>query len=205
MNTTGFTYRCETCGQPSDKRCSRCRNAWYCSATHLQQDWPRHSQECIPWDAPSSPGIMVPRSDSRISHTDTTCTAMLLPFSAARPQLIRLRIPGRIDAATNNTEWAVPLTEYLGDQCAFSYREITRNVGGEPLRYPLRVFFRDSFLCDGSPRNQTVLSLTSGNARHTWAGNMVVLKWAGARRQMYKDMAMGDLHVIAAWLLSYGN
>lgn len=130
---------------------------------------------------------------------------MLLPFDTGRPQLIRLRIPGRIDAATGNTEWIVPLTAYLGENCAFSSREITRNVGGEPLRYPLQVFFRDSFVYDGSPRNQTVLSLTSGNARHIWAGNMVVLKWTGARRQMYKDMAMGDLHAIAAWLLSYGH
>ncbi|CCO29883.1 hypothetical protein BN14_03904 [Rhizoctonia solani AG-1 IB] len=111
--------------------------------------------------------------------------------------------PGRIDASNNTTNWSIPLTEYLGDNTAFSSREITRNVGGEPLRYPLRVFFRDNFLRDGSPLNHSVSEITHGNARHDWAGNIVVLKWTGARRQGYQNMTLGDLPIIAAWLLAY--
>ncbi|KAG9081084.1 hypothetical protein FRC06_005836 [Ceratobasidium sp. 370] len=114
-----------------------------------------------------------------------------------------MHTPGRVDAAKNTTEWAIPLTEYLGSNTAFASREIIRNVGGEPLRYPLRVFFRDRFLQDGSPINQTVNALTHGGARHAWAGNIVVLKWSGSRRQGYANMNLGDLHVIASWLLAY--
>lgn len=83
-------------------------------------------------------------------NTNLTNYYQLLPYDTGRPRLIRLRIPGRVDAANNTTDWAIPLTEYLGENTAFSSREITRNVGGEPLRYPLRVFFRDNFLEDGS-------------------------------------------------------
>jgi hypothetical protein len=61
-----------------------------------------------------------------------------------------MRTPGRFDAATNTTSWAIPLGDYLGLNTAFASCEITRNVGGELLRYPLRVFFRDRFLDDGS-------------------------------------------------------
>ncbi|KAB5594448.1 hypothetical protein CTheo_2079 [Ceratobasidium theobromae] len=163
-----------------------------------------NSQDCIPWDAQTSPAIPAPRMDSRISYVDMTFKGILLPWNDKRPGLIRLQTPGRVDAANNSTDWAIPLTEYLGENTAFGSREITRNVGGEPLRYPLRVFFRDNFLQDGSPPNLSVLNITHGGARHAWAGNIVVLKWAGARRQGYQDMTMGDLHVIAAWLLNYG-
>jgi hypothetical protein len=31
--------------------------------------------------------------------------------------------------------------------------------------------------------NHSVSEITHGNARHDWAGNIVVLKWTGARRQ----------------------
>lgn len=195
--------RCETCGQQSYQWCTRCRNAWYCSTTHQQQDWARHSQECIPWESKSTDAL-APRIDSRISHIDTTITGLLLPCNTGRPSLIPLRIAGRVDAADNTTDWAIPLNDHLGRNTAFSSREITRNVGGEPLRYPLRVFFRDNFLEDGSSLNRTVNEITHGNARHTWGGNIVVLKWSGARRQGYQNMSMGDLPVIAAWFLTYG-
>ncbi|CEL61936.1 hypothetical protein RSOLAG1IB_04686 [Rhizoctonia solani AG-1 IB] len=202
MNTTGYYHLCETCGQQAYHWCTRCQNAWYCSAAHQQQDWARHCVECISRDT-LAPTLSPPRMDSRISHMDTTIMALLLPWNTGRPRLIRLNIPGRIDASNNTTNWSIPLTEYLGDNTAFSSREITRNVGGEPLRYPLRVFFRDNFLRDGSPLNHSVSEITHGNARHDWAGNIVVLKWTGARRQGYQNMTLGDLPIIAAWLLAY--
>ncbi|KAG8714774.1 hypothetical protein FRC11_007185 [Ceratobasidium sp. 423] len=132
-----------------------------------------------------------------------TVMALLLPWDTGRPRLIRLNISGRVDASNNTTNWSIPLTEYLGENAAFSSREITRNVGGEPLRYPLHIFFKDNFLQDGSPLNRSVGEITHGNARHEWAGNIVILKWSGARRQGYQNMNLGDLPVIAAWLLAY--
>ncbi|CAE6470254.1 unnamed protein product [Rhizoctonia solani] len=203
MNTTGYFYPCETCGQQAYHWCTGCQNAWYCSAAHQQQDWARHCRECIPQGASTSPVSYVPRMDSRISHMDATVKALLLPWNAGRARIICLNVPGRVDASNNATTWSIPLTEYLGENTAFSSREITRNVGGEPLRYPLRVFFRDNFLRDGSPLNHSVSEITRGKARHDWAGNIVILKWSGVRRQGYQNMTLGDLPVIAAWFLAY--
>ncbi|KAJ1306689.1 hypothetical protein OPQ81_007681 [Rhizoctonia solani] len=203
MNTSVYYYPCETCGQQSYQWCSRCHNAWYCSPTHQQQDWARHCVECIPRDTPTSSALYTPRIDSHISHIDSSVIALLLPWDTGRPRLIRLKLPGRVNASNNTTNWTVPLTEYLGDNTPFSSREITRNVGGEPLRYPMRVFFRDNFLKDGSPLNRSVLEITHRNARHQWAGNIVIVKWSGARRQGYHNMNLNDLHAIAAWFLAY--
>ncbi|CAE6517611.1 unnamed protein product [Rhizoctonia solani] len=203
MNPSAHFYPCETCGQQSYQWCTRCQSAWYCSVTHQQQDWARHCSECIPRATPTSSALHAPRMDPRISYIDATITALLLPWDTGRARLIRLNIPGRIDASNNTTVWSIPLTEYLGENTAFSSREITRNVGGEQLRYPLRVFFRDNFLRDGSPLNRTVRDITHNNASHEWAGNMVVLKWSGARRQGYQSMNLSDLPIIAAWLLAY--
>eukprot|EP00658_Telonema_sp_P-2_P027503 TRINITY_DN2121_c0_g1_i5.p1 TRINITY_DN2121_c0_g1~~TRINITY_DN2121_c0_g1_i5.p1 ORF type:complete len:226 (+),score=24.75 TRINITY_DN2121_c0_g1_i5:150-827(+) len=37
---------CTVCGQASAARCSRCRQAWYCSRECQVQDWPSHRSQC---------------------------------------------------------------------------------------------------------------------------------------------------------------
>ncbi|KAI6010700.1 hypothetical protein F5J12DRAFT_781706 [Pisolithus orientalis] len=40
--------RFSSCARPTSMWCSRCQGAWYCTQEHLQIDWPRHHNECIP-------------------------------------------------------------------------------------------------------------------------------------------------------------
>jgi len=39
--------KCSKCGKEATKRCSRCRNQWYCSRPCQVQDWTNHKGTCI--------------------------------------------------------------------------------------------------------------------------------------------------------------
>eukprot|EP00043_Microstomoeca_roanoka_P013991 m.137748 g.137748 ORF g.137748 m.137748 type:complete len:450 (+) comp15900_c0_seq4:102-1451(+) len=38
--------KCVVCGQPATKRCSRCKNEWYCRRQCQVEHWPKHKQIC---------------------------------------------------------------------------------------------------------------------------------------------------------------
>lgn len=38
--------RCVTCGQLATKRCSRCRQEWYCRRECQVKHWPKHQKAC---------------------------------------------------------------------------------------------------------------------------------------------------------------
>ena len=43
-----LSVRCPVCAQPGRQRCSRCREVFYCGATHQTQHWPQHKPTCSP-------------------------------------------------------------------------------------------------------------------------------------------------------------
>ncbi|KAG8699531.1 hypothetical protein FRC09_006559 [Ceratobasidium sp. 395] len=90
----------------------------------------------------------------------------------------------------------------LGDQPG---HEICLNdVGGSPLSQPYQIFFRKSFLDDGSPINLGVRSLHQ-EITYPWAGNVVVFKFDGSRRQRYRHMEQSDIVQIAQFFRTYPN
>jgi len=38
--------KCAKCGRPADKRCSKCKNEWYCSRECQVHSWPNHKKIC---------------------------------------------------------------------------------------------------------------------------------------------------------------
>lgn len=40
--TIPSSQACAVCQKEATQRCSRCKQAWYCSAEHQKQDWKRH-------------------------------------------------------------------------------------------------------------------------------------------------------------------
>ena len=78
------------------------------------------------------------------------------------------------------------------------------DVGGGPLHFPYQIFFRRGFKIDGSPINRCVRALHPEIA-YPWAGNLVIFKFVGSRRQMYKHMEPGDLPQIVQFLRTYAN
>ena len=74
-------------------------------------------------------------------------------------------------------------------------------VDGTPVRYPLQIFYRTSFLQDGSPPNQCVRSMVHGQAVYPWAGDIVVLKFNGTRMRKYTNMTDNDIPPLGYYFL----
>jgi hypothetical protein len=80
---------------------------------------------------------------------------------------------------------------------------LTTGLNGEPLRFPLHLWYSPSALSKGSPINRAIYHITSGAAAKQWCGTVVVLKFNGSRRQGYSDAGSNDLPALSAYFLAY--
>jgi hypothetical protein len=78
-----------------------------------------------------------------------------------------------------------------------------QGLNGEPLRFPLHVWYSSAALSKGSPVNRAIYHITSGAAAKPWCGTVVVLKFNGSRRQGYSDAGINDLPALSAYFLAY--
>ncbi|KAF8166605.1 hypothetical protein K438DRAFT_1857006 [Mycena galopus ATCC 62051] len=79
---------------------------------------------------------------------------------------------------------------------------LSQNLNGEPLRFPLHIIYSSTALARASPINRSIYHITSGAASKPWYGNVIVLKFNGARRQGYTDAGSNDLPALSAYFLS---
>ena len=68
---------------------------------------------------------------------------------------------------------------------------------------PLVVFIRDNFLNDGSPLNKSIQVATKGEARHSWAGNVVILKNRG-HSEVGMNATADDVKAAIEYFKAYG-
>lgn len=80
---------------------------------------------------------------------------------------------------------------------------LTQGLNGEPLRFPLHVWYAPQLLQKGSPVNRSIFHITSGAADKPWCGPVIVMKFNGSRRQGYSDAGSNDLPALSAYFLSY--
>lgn len=80
---------------------------------------------------------------------------------------------------------------------------LTQGLNGEPLRFPLHIWYCPTSLQRGSPVNRAIYRITSGAAQKPWCGPVVVLKFNGSRRQGYSDAGTNDLPALSAYFLAY--
>lgn len=80
---------------------------------------------------------------------------------------------------------------------------LTQGLNGEPLRFPLHLFYSPVSLSTGAPINRAIYRITSGAAPKAWCGAVVVLKFNGSRRQGYSDAGTNDLPALSAYFLAY--
>ena len=80
---------------------------------------------------------------------------------------------------------------------------LTQGLNGEPLRFPLHIWYCPTSLQRGSPVNRAIYRITSGTAPKPWCGPVVVLKFNGSRRQGYSDAGTNDLPALSAYFLAY--
>jgi hypothetical protein len=80
---------------------------------------------------------------------------------------------------------------------------LTQGLNGEPLRFPLHLWYSPTSLQKSSPVNRAIYHITSGAAPKPWCGNVIVLKFNGSRRQGYSDAGSNDLPALSAYFLAY--
>jgi hypothetical protein len=80
---------------------------------------------------------------------------------------------------------------------------LTQGLSGEPLRFPLHVWYSPTALSRCKPINRAIYHITSGAARKPWCGTVIALKFNGSRRQGYSDAGSNDLPALSAYFLAY--
>lgn len=80
---------------------------------------------------------------------------------------------------------------------------LTQGLNGEPLRFPLHLWYSPTALQKSSPVNRAIYHITSGAAPKPWCGTVIVLKFNGSRRQGYSDAGSNDLPALSAYFLAY--
>ncbi|RXW21380.1 hypothetical protein EST38_g4479 [Candolleomyces aberdarensis] len=80
---------------------------------------------------------------------------------------------------------------------------LTQGLNGEPLRFPLHLWYSPASLKKGAPVNRAISHITSDAAPKAWCGPVIVLKFSGSRRQGYADAGTNDLPALSAYFLAY--
>ncbi|KAH9971747.1 hypothetical protein BGW80DRAFT_1174397 [Lactifluus volemus] len=191
-------HPCLVCLRSTSMWCSRCQNAWYCSPEHLQSDWARHRRECVPITPSHSNMIATPPP---VQAQLITVSAILFASQEDRPRIITVNCePPRMPV---QGACPTPLIQghFPGGQA--NNFILTQGLNGEPLRFPLQLWYSPGALAANGPINQAIFRITSGAAAKPWCGPVVVLKYSGSRRQGYSDAGSNDLPALSAYFLAY--
>ncbi|QRV83257.1 MYND Zn-finger protein [Ceratobasidium sp. AG-Ba] len=175
--------------------CNTCHSVYYCSTDCQRAHWPTHYPYCNAALGGPAPAPFTTQSCKALvlfAHTSTPHWRMIevriaVPPPSGGPRVIEPQFPVELN---------------LGNWPASVF--CIRDVGGSSLSRPYQVFFRNSFLKDGSPINLAVKSLHP-EITYPWAGNIVVFKFDGSRRERYGHMEPSDLVQIAQFFRTYPN
>lgn len=143
----------------------------------LIQDWPNHRAYCTPAcpspsSSPSSISPSVPASSAQFS-------ALLFPADEDRPRIVRVSCfaaprPTKetpITAQNRPCQWAPDVKPWLLEGNPSSV-VLTQGLNGEPLRFPLHLFYIPDALAKGTPINRSIFKLTNGLAPRKWSGTV---------------------------------
>jgi hypothetical protein len=181
----------------------------------LLQDWPRHRLECVPIASARS---NMPTTGPPVQPQLITVSAILFSPQEGMPRtfswlihaLVELLDRPRVITVTCEPPSTpaqgtcpTPLIQgyFPGEQT--NSMVLTQGLNGEPLRFPLHLWYSPSALAVNAPINQAIIRITSGSASKHWCGPVIVLKYNGSRRQGYSDAGSNDLPALSAYFLAY--
>ncbi|KZW03480.1 hypothetical protein EXIGLDRAFT_600460 [Exidia glandulosa HHB12029] len=199
MSGTAKRGPCAVCNLVTTNWCSRCENRFYCSPLHLHQEWPRHRFFC------RSPSTTAPlqASSSPPSSPDTpTSSFKAIYFPKLESNTYIVSVPCRSPATRGESMCPRPVVDpFLSTSGSRQPAAVvlTKNLGCE-RRYPLQVWYCP----DSGTFNRAIWKVTSGQARRVVKGDVLVMKFAGKRRQGYIDATNLDLASLTQYFLSQG-
>ena len=121
--------------------------------------------------------------------------------TSERPQIINVNC--QLTRKPNSNACPTPLVKDYFQEAQPQALVLTQGLNGEPLRFPLHIFYCPVSLQRGSPVNRSIYRITSGAAARHWPGPVVVLKFNGSRRQSYSDASTNDLPALSAYFLAF--
>ncbi|KAH9987532.1 hypothetical protein BJV77DRAFT_950121 [Russula vinacea] len=193
-----INHPCAVCFMSTSMWCSRCQNVWYCSPEHLQSDWPRHRLECVPSASARSNVLPTPPP---VQPRLITVSAILFVPQEDRPRVITVTCTPPSTPAQGTCPTPFVQEYFAGEQP--NNIVLTQGLNGEPLRFPLQLWYSPGALAMNAPINQAITRITSGSASKPWCGPVIVLKYNGSRRQGYSDAGSNDLPALSAYFLAY--
>ncbi|KAJ6485668.1 hypothetical protein C8R45DRAFT_997406 [Mycena sanguinolenta] len=195
MSYRSVNHPCAVCGRATSFWCSRCQNAWYCSPDHMRNDWPQHRSNCHPPSQAYNSNMIATPPPAEPEYTSVE--AILFSANEDQPNTVLVRCR-RYSA---DIPCPIPLLQSYFDASPESI-VLTHGLNGEPLRFPLHIFYSRSTLTRASPINRSIYRITSGAASKPWYGNVIALKFNGAQRQGYTDAGNNDLPALSGYFLS---
>ena len=202
MTTTSSTAAapCQVCGISSTTRCSLCRIVHYCSLEHSQsvrthnslsivylfplivilqpiQDWISHQIHCY---------VQPPKKyRANESTLRFELSGLLFPEDEDTPRVIKVK--GLKGPDGNGRGWqTLNLKPYLPDDEKKGRDRVKMDGAwaidkdGIALGRSAELYFRHSFLNDGSKINRCIQHITSGKMAMPWAGPFIAFRHSNA-------------------------
>jgi len=186
------------------------------------KDWPRHRLECNARASPSAPSRanMIATPPPAEPQIITVQGIYFNPQEgAALPQFIDIFRPHQNSPTERPTpikvicqppphpkaQGACPspdISQYFPNG-VYEQIVLTQGLGGDPLRFPLQLFYCPTDIKAGLNPNRSIAHITSGAALRAWCGPVVVMKFNGSRKQAYTDAGGNDLPALSAYFLAY--
>ncbi|KAF8166611.1 hypothetical protein K438DRAFT_1616715 [Mycena galopus ATCC 62051] len=172
---------CAVCGRPTSFSCGRCQKEC-CSPQH-HSCHPAYCSNMIATPPPAEPQYI-------------SVEAILFLADEDRPRIVTVKC--RPPQRPSHGVCPVPLLQPYFDAPPENI-VLPQGRNGEPLRFPLHIFYSSTALARGSPINRSIYHITSGAV---WYGTVIALKFDGARRQGYTNAGSNDLPALSAYFLS---
>ncbi|KAK6996346.1 Hif prolyl hydroxylase [Favolaschia claudopus] len=194
MPHPSLNHPCAVCKRATSLWCSRCQNAWSCSPDHMGSDWPQHRNHCHSASAQYGSSMIATPPPAEPEYISVS--AILFLAEEDRPEIITVRC-----RPPQHGVCPIPMLQTYFDSPPDNV-VITQGLNSEPLRFPLHAFYSPTALSKASPISRSIYHITSGAASKPFFGNVVALKYKGARRQRYTDASFNDLPALSAYFLS---
>ncbi|KAK7031636.1 Hif prolyl hydroxylase [Favolaschia claudopus] len=197
MPHPSLNHPCAVCNRATSLWCSRCQNAWYCSPEHMRSDWPQHRAHCHSACVQYGSNMIATPPPAEPEYISVSAILFLADEDRPRIITVKCRPPQR----PSHGVCPIPMLQAYFDAPPNNV-VLTQGLNGEPLRFPLHIFYSPTALSKASPINRAIYHITSGAASKPFFGNVVAFKHSGARRQGYTEATSNDLPALSAYFLS---
>ncbi|KAF9530125.1 hypothetical protein CPB83DRAFT_851604 [Crepidotus variabilis] len=194
---------CQICARATTLWCSRCRDAFYCSAEHITADWPRHKFECKPVGniPPPSPPLP-PSSQSANFIADLQSVVQALWFPPNEESFVNVNVVCNILKGEKPT--SLPVLDRFLPASDMAFVTLSTGLNGLTLRCPLQIWYSPAMLRQGVPANRSIGKITHGMAERSWPGTVLVLKFAGKTMKEHVDVdTANDLPAVVDFFIDH--